>query len=57
MRKSAVHIRELKNFWKVMKTFQGNTEFLNNLIYEIRYQFPKKFYNAKLNFIRSMKRF
>ncbi len=38
-----------------MKTFPGNIEFLNYLVYEIRYKFRKNFDNIKLNFLRTMK--
>ncbi len=44
-----------KIFGKIMKTFQGNIEFLNDLIYEIWQKFWKNFDNVKLNFLRILK--
>ncbi len=41
-------------FGKIMKTFQENTEFLNNLIYEIRQKFQKNTDNFKLYFMRAV---
>ncbi len=40
---------------KIAKTFQGNVESLNNLIYEIQQKSRENFNNFQLSFMRIMK--